>query len=137
LYLLAPTVPQSPAFVLSSADPASVRWSPDGRFLAASHSVGADSELVSIRVRPDSARLETLGSGRVTAWSPDSQNLLTIDLTGRLLAYPIGSEADAETSTLSPPRVLATDADPTCAPGWSARDVVAYCNASDGVTLVR
>jgi WD40 repeat protein len=132
LYLLAPSVPQSPAFVLSGADPASVRWSPDGRFLAASHPAGADSEVVLIRVRPDSARLETLGSGRVTAWSPAGQNLLTVDSTGRLLAYPVGSEADNETSSPPPPDVLATDADPACAPASSRADVVAYC-ASDGV----
>jgi hypothetical protein len=132
LYLLAPTVPQSPTFVLGGADPASIRWSPDGRFLAASHSVGADSELVSIRVRPDSARLETLGSGQVAAWSPAGQNLLTVDSTGRLLAYPVGSEDDTETSSPSPPDVLANDADPACAPALSRADVVAYC-ARDGV----
>jgi dipeptidyl aminopeptidase/acylaminoacyl peptidase len=135
LYLLAPTVPQSPAFVLSDADPSSVRWSPDGRFLAASHRSAAGSEVASIRVRPDKARLETLGSGQVTAWSPDGQNLLTVDSTGRLLAYPVGSDADTDSaSPISPsaPRAIASAADPTCAPAWSAAGLLGYCG-DDGL----
>jgi WD40 repeat protein len=139
LYLLAPSVPQAPAFVLSGADPTSVRWSPDGRFLAASHPVDADSEVVSIRVRPDSARLETLGAGQVTAWSPDGQNLLTVDSTGRLLAYRMASEADS-TGSLEPtasPRENATDADPSCPPAWSTLAVIAYCARNGDVVLTR
>jgi dipeptidyl aminopeptidase/acylaminoacyl peptidase len=140
LYLLAPSVPQSPAFVLSDADPASVRWSSDGRFLAASHPAGSGSEVVSIRVRPDKARLETLGSGQVTAWSPDSQALLTVDSTGRLLAYPVGAEAESDASTSPPspsPLVIATDADLTCVPAWSRLEAIAYCDSDAAIRLIR
>jgi dipeptidyl aminopeptidase/acylaminoacyl peptidase len=140
LYLIAPTVAQSAVFVLDGADPASIRWSPDGRFLAASHSVGTDSELVSIRVRPDLARLERLGPGGATAWSLDSQTLLTVDSTGRLLAYPIRAAASVDSSSSpspSPPRVLATDADPTCAPASSADGLVAYCDRANQLVLTR
>jgi WD40 repeat protein len=138
LHLLSPSVPQSPAFVLSGADPASIRWSPDGRFLAASHPAGADSEIVSIRVRPDSARVETLGSGRVIAWSPDGA-LLTVDSTGRLLAYPMGSDTDSTgepTASPAAPRSIATDVDPSCTPTSSISGTIAYCDNDGLVQLV-
>jgi WD40 repeat protein len=142
LYLLAPTLPQSPTMVLSDVDPATVRWSVDGLFLAASRTVEPDGEVTSIRVRPGSARLERLGPGHIAVWSPTGDAIVTVDSTGRLFAYPVAAGDEPETSDSTPaspqtPRVYASDADPSCTPAWSPADVIAYCNRSGELKLVK
>jgi hypothetical protein len=128
LFLFSPAA-VSATLILAAADPGSVRWSPNGLWLAAARlpNAGPTSEIVAIRVRPDGVQVRPLGPGRATAWRPDGEFLLTVDPTGALVGYPLDGEG---------PTTVASDADPRCAPAWSeGPERIAYCS-SDGRTRV-
>lgn len=118
-----------PILLMPGADPASVRWSPDGLWLAAARlaASGPVTELIAVEVRAVSVSVRSLGPGRATAWGPLRRMVSTVGPDGRLVAHPV-EEAD--------PHQLASDADPTCHPAASVVGRrIAYCTAEGALAM--
>ena len=110
-------------------EPASIRWSADGAWLAGSRTTAGASEVFAVRVGSGQATVTPLGPGRVTAWDPRGPRLLTVDPAGSLVLIDVSSQVRT---------VLATGADPACTPAWSGGSLprIAYCG-SDGTLRIR
>ena len=129
MFLFSPAA-ASATLILAAADPGSVRWSPNGLWLAASRlpAAGPTSEVVAIRVRPDGVQVRPLGPGRATAWRPDAELLVTVDPAGGLVGYPLDGTA---------PTTFASDADPRCDPTWSdGSERIAYCASDTRIRII-
>jgi dipeptidyl aminopeptidase/acylaminoacyl peptidase len=119
-----------PALVVPGADPRSVRWSPDGAWLAAARLAEAApvTELLSVSVGATAVRVESLGVGRSTSFGPLPGMLATVEPGGRVVARPLAGGDSVE---------LATGADPACpAVADAATRRVAYCDAAGRLLMV-
>ncbi|MBA3778212.1 MAG: hypothetical protein H0X16_02695 [Chloroflexi bacterium] len=130
LFLTAADLSAPPSMVSRGVDPASVRWSPDGSRLAASRlpPAGTTTELIVVRRDGDHLDVQPLGPGRVTAWHPAGDRLLSIDPRGRLVAYPSGP-GDVQ--------IIAGDSSDVCTPQWSApQRRIAHCLADGRLEII-
>lgn len=112
-----------PTPLATGIDPASLAWSPDGHYLAVVRqpdgSQGSSIELLT--VGSTAATVRTLGAGATFSWRPDGRAVLSIGPDGRLTAVPLTAGAT--------PELLASDADPACAPAANRAGDLAYCTA--------
>jgi hypothetical protein len=118
------------ALVAPGTDPRSVRWSPDGAWLAAARlaEAGPVTELLSVSVGATAVRVESLGAGRSTSFGPLPGMLATVQPGGRVVGLPLAGGDVLE---------LATGADPACpAVADATTRRVAYCDTGGRLLIV-
>jgi Tol biopolymer transport system component len=129
LYLVAADGSAPATHLADDVDPASVRWSADGAWLAASRAIAGAGEVFAVRIGGGQATITPLGPGGVTGWDPHGHRLLTVDANGSLVLVDIATQVRT---------VLAAGADPACTPAWSGGSLprIAYCGG-DGTLRTR
>jgi hypothetical protein len=130
LYVVPADLSRPPTRLAGEVDGRSLHWSADGAWLVAARlsEEGPTTELLTIHVADSEAMVASVGPGRVSAWSPAGERLLTVDPGGNLLVI------DAAQGSRD---LLATGADSACAPAWSggAQSRIAYCDAAGGLHI--
>lgn len=130
LFILPADLSGPPTRLAEEVDGQSLRWSADGAWLAAARlsDEGPTTELLTVHVAASDAMVSSAGPGRVTAWSPTGERLLTVDPAGNLVLIDV---ADGSRTP------LATGADGGCTPAWGdgPEGRIAYCDVDGGLRI--